>query len=311
MRRHTPLPCRSCPGSSEQGERPVARRAGAKRPGRACRTRRPVAASGRSTAQARIRRARGKYWWLRWVIIGVAVAVLAVEVVLVWDQLSKAWKSLLSANWWWVLAAAVAALASMHSFAQIQRTLLKSAGVHVKQWRSEADVLRGQCVVDDDAGRPGAVRDVRLSAATDLGRFAGGGVLAAGHVRSTAGRRPGVAWPGRRLHAWRQQEPAVADLHPRRLRRAARARADRRQEPATDRRHRGARPVVGQLRAGQACRHRAGEVAGDASAAGVGQPEPTRTHDRVQLVVVQLDRRRRLPGIRRVRGGWPPVARRR
>jgi len=73
-------------------------------------------------------RTRGKYWWLRWVIIGVAVAVLAVEVVLVWDQLSKAWKSLLSANWWWVLAAAVAAVASMHSFAQIQRTLFKQVG---------------------------------------------------------------------------------------------------------------------------------------------------------------------------------------
>ena len=52
---------------------------------------------------------RGKYWWLRWVIIGVAMMVLTVEVGLVWDQLSKAWRTLLSANWWWVLAAAVAA----------------------------------------------------------------------------------------------------------------------------------------------------------------------------------------------------------
>src|SRR5208283_2657675 len=42
------------------------------------------------------------------------------------------------ANWWWLLAALLAAAASMHSFAQIQRTLLKSAGVHVKQLRSEA-----------------------------------------------------------------------------------------------------------------------------------------------------------------------------
>jgi hypothetical protein len=33
------------------------------------------------------------------------------------------------------LAAVFGALASMHSFAQIQRTLLKSAGVYVKQWR--------------------------------------------------------------------------------------------------------------------------------------------------------------------------------
>ena len=87
-------------------------------------------------------------------IIVVAVTVLAVEVVLVWDQLSKAWKSLLSANWWWVLAAAVAALASMHSFAQIQRTLLKSAGVHVKQWRSEAAFYAGNALSTTMPGGP-------------------------------------------------------------------------------------------------------------------------------------------------------------
>jgi uncharacterized membrane protein YbhN (UPF0104 family) len=80
----------------------------------------------------------GKYWWVRWAILGVAAVVLAVELVLVWDQLAKAWKSLYSADFWWLLAAILAAGASMHSFAQIQRTLLRSAGVHIKQWRSEA-----------------------------------------------------------------------------------------------------------------------------------------------------------------------------
>jgi putative heme transporter len=99
-------------------------------------------------------RQRGKYWWLRWVVIGVAVVVLAVEVVLVWDQLAKAWNSLLSANWWWVLAAVFAALASMHSFAQIQRTLLKSAGVHVKQWRSEAAFYAGNALSTTMPGGP-------------------------------------------------------------------------------------------------------------------------------------------------------------
>ena len=89
---------------------------------------------------------RGKYWWLRWVIIGVAVVVLAVEVTLVWDQLAKAWHSLYAAKWWWVLAAVAAAMASMHSFAQIQRTLLKSAGVKVKQWRSEAAFYAGNAL---------------------------------------------------------------------------------------------------------------------------------------------------------------------
>ena len=89
---------------------------------------------------------RGKYWWLRWVVIGIAVAVLAVEVILVWDQLAKAFHSLYAAKWLWVLAAVGAALASMHSFAQIQRTLLKSAGVEVKQWRSEAAFYAGNAL---------------------------------------------------------------------------------------------------------------------------------------------------------------------
>lgn len=99
-------------------------------------------------------RPRGKLWWLRWVIIGIAVTVLAVEVVLVWDQLAKAWRSLLSANWWWVLAAALAALASMHSFAQIQRTLLKSAGVVVRQWRSETTFYAGNALSTTMPGGP-------------------------------------------------------------------------------------------------------------------------------------------------------------
>lgn len=71
---------------------------------------------------------RGRYWWVRWVILGVVAIVLAVEVSLGWDQLAKAWMSMYEANWWWLLASVVAAAASMHSFAQIQRTLLKSAG---------------------------------------------------------------------------------------------------------------------------------------------------------------------------------------
>jgi len=97
---------------------------------------------------------RGKYWWVRWVLIGVAVIVLAVEATLVWDQLAKAWQSLLSANLWWVLAAIAAAMASMHSFAQIQRTLLRSAGVTVSQWRSEAAFYAGNALSTTLPGGP-------------------------------------------------------------------------------------------------------------------------------------------------------------
>jgi len=98
--------------------------------------------------------ARGKYWWARWALLGVAAIVLAVEASLVWDQLAKAWMSLLSANLWWVLAAAAAAMLSMHSFAQIQRTLLRSAGVTVNQWRSEAVFYAGNALSTTLPGGP-------------------------------------------------------------------------------------------------------------------------------------------------------------
>ena len=87
-------------------------------------------------------------------IIALAIIVLAVELALVRDQLAKAWKSLYSANWWWVLAAIVAAMASMHSFAQIQRTLLRSAGVQVRQWRSEAAFYAGNALSTTMPGGP-------------------------------------------------------------------------------------------------------------------------------------------------------------
>lgn len=107
-----------------------------------------------SDAPGQDARPRGKYWWVRWAVLAVAVLVLTVELVLVWDQLAKAWTSLLSANWWWVLAAVVAAMASMHSFAQIQRTLLRSAGVTVRQWRSEAAFYAGNALSTTLPGGP-------------------------------------------------------------------------------------------------------------------------------------------------------------
>ena len=83
-------------------------------------------------------RARGRYWWLRWATLAVVAVVLAVEVTLAWEQLAKATHSLYSAKWWWLAASALAAILLMHSFAEVQRTLLASAGVPVRGLRSEA-----------------------------------------------------------------------------------------------------------------------------------------------------------------------------
>jgi uncharacterized protein (TIRG00374 family) len=98
--------------------------------------------------------AHGKYRWVRWAVLAVALIVLVVEASLVWDQLAKAWKSLITANAWWVLAAIAAAMLSMHSFAQIQRTLLRSAGVIVHQWRSEAAFYAGNALSTTMPGGP-------------------------------------------------------------------------------------------------------------------------------------------------------------
>ena len=100
------------------------------------------------------RPARSKYWWLRWVLLVVAVVVLTVELTLVRDQLTKAWHSLYSANWWWVLAAMGAAMASMHFFGDIQRKLLRSAGVPVRQWRSQAAFYAGNSLSTTLPGGP-------------------------------------------------------------------------------------------------------------------------------------------------------------
>jgi uncharacterized protein (TIRG00374 family) len=96
----------------------------------------------------------GKFWWLRWVILAVAATVLLVEIVLAWHQLAQAWRSLYTAKWYWVLAAIGAAMASIHSFAHIQRTLLRSAGVTVTQWRSETTFYAGNALSTTLPGGP-------------------------------------------------------------------------------------------------------------------------------------------------------------
>ncbi|ULE34584.1 lysylphosphatidylglycerol synthase transmembrane domain-containing protein [Mycobacterium sp. IDR2000157661] len=105
-------------------------------------------------ARSQGRPARGKYWWLRWTVLAVAVVVLAVELGLVWDQLAKAWQSLYSADWWWALAAIGTALLSMHFFGDIQRKLLRSAGVPVRQWRSQAAFYAGNTLSTTLPGGP-------------------------------------------------------------------------------------------------------------------------------------------------------------
>ncbi|MGC4933310.1 lysylphosphatidylglycerol synthase transmembrane domain-containing protein [Gordonia sp. DT30] len=85
--------------------------------------------------------ARRRFWWLRWVVLAVVVVILAVEVVLIWPKLEQVWHRTGDLDWVWLVACMMAAVLSMDSFAQVQRALLRSAGVMVKQMKSLAVVL--------------------------------------------------------------------------------------------------------------------------------------------------------------------------
>ncbi|MCK0438839.1 YbhN family protein [Gordonia alkaliphila] len=87
--------------------------------------------------------------WRRWLRVGIVVAVIAIlstEAYLVWPHLAQAWDHLGEINWWWVLACIVAAVLSMDSYAQVQRVLMHSAGVRVRQRESLAVVLASNSI---------------------------------------------------------------------------------------------------------------------------------------------------------------------
>ncbi len=84
---------------------------------------------------------RRRFWWLRWVLLALVIAILAVEVVLIWPKLEQVWHRTGDLDWVWLAACIVAAVLSMDSFAQVQRALLRSAGVRVRQLQSLAVVL--------------------------------------------------------------------------------------------------------------------------------------------------------------------------
>lgn len=71
----------------------------------------------------------------------IVVVILAVELFFIWPRLEQAWERIDQLNWVWIVASILAAMASMDSFAQVQRALLRSAGVKVRQLQSLAVIL--------------------------------------------------------------------------------------------------------------------------------------------------------------------------
>ena len=89
---------------------------------------------------------RHRWRWVRRVLLVLIAVTLIVEAVLIWPKLKDAWASIGQLNWAWVLACIVAAMLSMDSFAQVQRTLFRSAGVKVSQFKSLSVVLAANSV---------------------------------------------------------------------------------------------------------------------------------------------------------------------
>lgn len=71
-------------------------------------------------------------WWRRGpVVAAVVLLILGVELVIGWSALSGALAQLRAPQWNWVLGAVVAELASMGTYARMQRALLRGAGTKV------------------------------------------------------------------------------------------------------------------------------------------------------------------------------------
>jgi uncharacterized membrane protein YbhN (UPF0104 family) len=74
----------------------------------------------------------GTPWWRRGpVVAAVVVLILGVELILGWHSLVGALDQLRAPRWHWVAAAVLAEIASMGTYARMQRALLRGAGTKV------------------------------------------------------------------------------------------------------------------------------------------------------------------------------------
>ena len=86
-------------------------------------------------------RTRRRFWWVRWLTLALVLVILGVEAYLIWPKLKETWFHLDEIEWEWVALCILAAMLSMDSFAQVQRALLRSAGLKIRQWQSLSVVL--------------------------------------------------------------------------------------------------------------------------------------------------------------------------
>lgn len=88
-------------------------------------------AAGKTSAQT-----RSRWYWVRWAIAAVIVAVLIVEAYLLWPSLADVKTELLHLHWGWLLGAVLAQLATLSAYGRVQKLLLAQAEVHISQLKS-------------------------------------------------------------------------------------------------------------------------------------------------------------------------------
>ena len=196
----------------------------------------------------------------------------------------------------------------MHSFAQIQRTLLKSAGVDVKQWRSEAAFYAGNALSTTMPGGPVlsatfVYRQQRLWGASPV--VASWQLVMSGVLQVVGLALIGLAGAFL-LGASKNPLSLIFTLggFVALLLLAQSVASNPQQIDGIG---------VRVLSWFNSLRGKPADTGLDKwremlAAARVGQPEPSRARRRVQLVAVQLGRRRGMPGVRRVRRGRQAVA---
>ncbi|MFI7165027.1 YbhN family protein [Rhodococcus erythropolis] len=74
-------------------------------------------------------RARGRFWWLKWVLGVALIALLIVEGTILWPRLNEYWQALTEIHWGWVAACVAAQAVSLSGYASVQQRLLNAAGV--------------------------------------------------------------------------------------------------------------------------------------------------------------------------------------
>lgn len=79
---------------------------------------------------------RRRFWWVKWVLGTVLLALLIGEGVYLWPRLHESWRTLTEIHWGWLALCVFAQAISMSGFGLVQKQLLHAGGVDVSQGKS-------------------------------------------------------------------------------------------------------------------------------------------------------------------------------